>query len=42
MKEYYKNPEATAETIRDGWVHTGDLGTMDDEGYITLVDRPRT
>ena len=41
MKEYYKNPEATAETIRDGWVHTGDLGTMDDEGYITLVDRAK-
>ncbi len=41
MKEYYKNPEATRETIRDGWVHTGDLGTMDDEGYITLVDRAK-
>ena len=41
MKEYYKNPEATAETIKDGWVHTGDLGTMDDEGYITLVDRAK-
>ena len=39
MKEYYNNPKATAETIIDGWVHTGDLGTMDDEGYITLVDR---
>lgn len=41
MKEYYKNPEATAETIRDGWVHSGDLGQMDDEGYITLVDRKK-
>jgi len=39
MKEYYKNPQATKETIRDGWVYSGDLGTMDDEGYITLVDR---
>jgi len=39
MKEYYKNPEATADTIRDGWVHSGDLGVLDDEGYITLVDR---
>jgi acyl-CoA synthetase (AMP-forming)/AMP-acid ligase II len=41
MKEYYKNPEATAETIRDGWVHSGDLGVMDEEGYITLVDRKK-
>ena len=41
MREYYKNPAATAETIRDGWVHTGDLGKMDDEGYITLVDRSK-
>ncbi len=41
MKAYYKNPEATAETIRDGWVHTGDLGVMDEEGYITLVDRKK-
>jgi acyl-CoA synthetase (AMP-forming)/AMP-acid ligase II len=41
MKEYYKNPEATAETIRDGWVHSGDLGIMDEEGYITLVDRKK-
>ena len=41
MKEYYKNPQATAETIRDGWVHSGDLGMMDDEGYITLVDRKK-
>ncbi len=41
MREYYKNPEATANTIRDGWVYTGDLGKMDDEGYITLVDRSK-
>lgn len=41
MREYYKNPKATAETIRDGWVHTGDLGKMDEEGYITLVDRSK-
>lgn len=41
MKEYYKNPQATAETIRNGWIHSGDLGQMDDEGYITLVDRKK-
>jgi acyl-CoA synthetase (AMP-forming)/AMP-acid ligase II len=41
MKEYYKNPQATAETMRNGWVHSGDLGVMDDEGYITLVDRKK-
>ncbi len=41
MKEYYKNPEATAETIKNGWVHSGDLAIMDDEGYITLVDRKK-
>ena len=39
MKGYWNRPEATAETIRDGWLHTGDLATRDAEGYITLVDR---
>jgi acyl-CoA synthetase (AMP-forming)/AMP-acid ligase II len=39
MKEYWRNPAATAETLRDGWLHTGDLATIDQDGYITLVDR---
>jgi long-chain acyl-CoA synthetase len=41
MKEYYKNPQLTAETIRDGWLHTGDLAKMDEEGFIYLVDRKK-
>lgn len=39
MKEYYKKPAETAETIVDGWLHTGDLAVKDEEGYITFVDR---
>ncbi|MCF7547622.1 class I adenylate-forming enzyme family protein [Pseudonocardia sp. WMMC193] len=39
MKGYWNRPEATAETVRDGWLHTGDLGRLDADGYITLVDR---
>jgi acyl-CoA synthetase (AMP-forming)/AMP-acid ligase II len=41
MKEYYKNPQATAETMRNGWLHTGDLATIDESGFITLVDRKK-
>lgn len=41
MKEYYKNPEATIEAMRNGWLHTGDLAVIDEEGYISLVDRKK-
>lgn len=41
MKEYYKNPEATAETIVDGWLLTGDIARMDEDGFIWLVDRKK-
>lgn len=41
MKEYYKNPEATEKTIHDGWLLTGDMARMDEEGFIWLVDRKK-
>lgn len=39
MKKYWNKPDATAATIIDGWLHTGDVCIVDEEGYITLVDR---
>jgi long-chain acyl-CoA synthetase len=41
MKGYLDRPGATAETIRDGWLHTGDIGVMDEDGYIQIVDRKK-
>jgi O-succinylbenzoate-CoA ligase len=39
MKEYWNNPQATAETLKDGWLHTGDICTWDNEGFVTICDR---
>lgn len=41
MKGYWKQPEATAEAKRNGWMHTGDAGYMDEDGYVYLVDRTK-
>jgi long-chain acyl-CoA synthetase len=41
MKGYLNRPEATAETIRNGWLHTGDIGVMDEDGFVQLVDRKK-
>lgn len=41
LQEYWRNPAATADTIRDGWLHTGDLATTDEDGYVRIVDRSK-
>ncbi len=41
MKGYYKNPEATEQIIENGWLHTGDLGRIDRDGFIYIVDRKK-
>lgn len=41
MKEYWRNPEATRQAIRDGWLHSGDIGMLDEQGMLTFVDRKK-
>jgi long-chain acyl-CoA synthetase len=41
MAGYWNEPELTAETIRDRWLYTGDMGRLDDDGYLTIVDRKK-
>lgn len=41
MLGYWQRPDATDEIIKDGWLHTGDIAVMDDEGFLRIVDRKK-
>ena len=41
MKGYYKRPQETADALRGGWFHTGDIGVIDADGYLSIVDRKK-
>src|SRR5207302_6395014 len=41
MDGYYKRPDETAQTLRNGWLYTGDIATVDPEGYVSIVDRKK-